>query len=149
MMERELDEVKYSIRRSLCMEVGEQLGKHWAKVRYEDLSDPRLKISVNKMNSLKAIFGTLYVADLAEHEAFIESHENIYDSPFENISDKYDSIEDLLIHDMILLESKLDDKQLKKMSDMYNIDFDILKKALPHAEDVLYQRLQEQLSYKL
>lgn len=71
MIERELNEVKYSIRRSLCMEVGQQLGKHWGQVRYEDLSDPRLHLPVDKMNSLKAMFGSLYIADLDEHEAYI------------------------------------------------------------------------------
>ena len=50
MIERELNEVKYSIRRSLCMEAGAQLGKHWAKVTYDDLS--HVKLPVDKMNSL-------------------------------------------------------------------------------------------------
>ena len=62
MIERELNEVKYSIRRSLCMEAGAQLGKHWAQVRYDDLS--KVSMPPEKLNSLKAIFGTVYWADL-------------------------------------------------------------------------------------
>ena len=73
MIERELVEVKYSIRRSLCMEAGEQLGKHWSKVRYEDLS--HVNLPKDKMDSLKAIFGSMYIADLDQLRRFI-NHRN-------------------------------------------------------------------------
>lgn len=141
-MERELDEVKYSVRRSLCMEVGNQLGKHWAKVTYEDLSNPELVLSPDKMNSLKAIFGSLYSADLDTHELYIEAEKP---DLFKHPSDNYDSIHDFLIHEMIEEESKLDDKKLREMADMYCLDFNELKKALPAAEADLYQKLHESL----
>ena len=145
MIERELNEVKYSIRRSLCMEVGNQLGKHWGQVKYDDLSDARLKLPAEKMNALKAIFGTLYVADLSEHEVFIESNPILPENEFENPSDEYDSIEELLIHDMIVTESKLTDAELRKMAEMYQLSFYDLKNALPHAEEILYRRLQNSM----
>ena len=72
MIERELNEVKYSVRRTLCMEVGDQVGKHWAQVKYDDLSDPRVNLPPDKMSSLKAIFGTLYMADLETVELFTD-----------------------------------------------------------------------------
>ncbi len=147
MIERELNEVKYSIRRSLCMEVGDQLGKHWGQVKYDDLSDPRLKLSAEKMNALKAIFGTLYVADLAEHEVFLEASPILPESDIENLSDEYDSVEELLVHDMILLEAKLTDSELRKMSDMYQIPFHVLKEALPRSEEILYRRIQESIDH--
>lgn len=146
MMERELNEVKYSIRRTLCMEVGQQLGKHWGQVKYEDLS--KVDLPADKMNSLKAIFGTLYMADLETHEMFIPAPTYHLENEFENLSDEYDTVEDLLIHDMIYLEEKLTDKKLKEMSEMYQIDFSILKEALPRAERVLYERLKKSLELK-
>lgn len=141
-MDRELTEVKYSIRRSLCMEVGNQLGKHWAKVTYEDLSDPRVNVSPQTMMSLKAIFGSLYVADLETHELYIEAEKpDLFQMP----DDNYDSIHDFLIHEMVYHESKLTDKDLEKMADMYCVDFDELKKELPKAEADLYKRLHDSL----
>lgn len=141
MIERELNEVKYSIRRSLCIKAGDQLGKHWAKVRYEDLSDPSLHLSTNDMNSLKAIFGTLYWADLEKHEIYLESEEKI--SNFEYPSDNYNSIEDLLVHEMCELECKLTDEQLLKIADLHGLDFWNLKKILPSAEKKLYTKLRK------
>ena len=111
-MERELDEVKYSFRRSLFMKVAKQLDKHWAKVTYEDLSNPVVKLTADEMNSLKAIFGSLYSADLETHEIYIEAAKP---DLFRNMSDNYDSIHDFLIHEMIENECKLDDKKLQAM----------------------------------
>lgn len=140
MIERELNEVKYSIRRSLCMEVGAQIGKHWGQVKYDDLSDPRVQLSADKMNALKAMFGTFYWADLSEHELYIEAPEE-RKSEFDDPSDKYDSIEELLIHEMVLNESKLSDNDLREMADMLQLDYRVLKQTLPHAERSLYRRL--------
>lgn len=144
MIDRELTEVKYSIRRSLCMEAGDQLGKHWAKVRYDDLSDPRLNLPTEKMNSLKAIFGSLYMADLSDHEMFLESPVK-HNSIENHVTDNYDSIEELLITEMIETEEKLTPRRLKKMSDVYQIDIDILKDRLPVAEKMLYERIKENM----
>ena len=141
-MERELDEVKYSVRRSLCMKVAKQLDKHWAKVTYEDLSNPILKLTADEMNSLKAIFGSLYSADLETHEIYIEAAKP---DLFRNMSDNYDSIHDFLIHEMIENECKLDDKKLQAMSDMFGVDFYELKKELPAAEADLYKKLHDSL----
>lgn len=141
-MERELDEVKYSVRRSLCILVGDQLNKHWSKVTYEDLSNPNLHISADKMNSLKAIFGSLYSIDLETQQIFIEAEKpDLFDQP----SDNYDSIHDFLIHEMISEECRLDDKKLMQMADMFCLDYDELKKELPSAERDLYKRLHDSL----
>lgn len=144
MIERELNEVKYSIRRSLCMEVGDQLGKHWGQIKYEDLNDPRLHLPPDKMNSLKAIFGSLYIADLADHEAYISTPVE-RTSVFEHLSDKYDSIEEFLIHEMINKESKLTERELHELSNILSIEYSVLKEALPRAESMLYKRLHDEL----
>lgn len=140
MIERELNEVKYSIRRSLCMEAGAQLGKHWGKVTYEDLS--KVNLPADKMNSLKAIFGTLYWADLETHELFIPSEEKI--SSFEYPTEEYtfDDIESFLIREMCDCESKLTDQMLHQYEREYGLDFNRMKRALPGAEAKLYRKLK-------
>lgn len=138
MIERELNEVKYSIRRSLCMEAGEQLGKHWGKVTYEDLS--KINLPADKMNSLKSIFGTLYWADLETHELYIPSEEKV--SSFEYPTDMYDDIESFLIKQMCDNECKLTDKLLKQFAADYSLDYKEMKKALPNAEIKLYKILK-------
>lgn len=140
MIERELNEVKYSIRRSLCMEAGKQLGKHWGQVKYEDLSS--VELEPDKMDSLKAIFGSMYWADLSTHAMFISSKEHI-PSAIDQFSDKYNSIRDLLIHEMIDEERRLTDSDLVKMSDLYSIPYVELQKALPKAENTLYTVLKD------
>lgn len=142
MIERELNEVKYSIRRSLCMEAGAQLGKHWAQVRYDDLN--KINMPPEKLNSLKAIFGTVYWADLETQAMFIEAPKASI-SKFENPSDKYNSLKDLLIHEMIVSESRLTDDTLLEMADMYGLDFWDLKSKLTEAELSLYNQLHDSL----
>lgn len=143
-MERELNEVKYSIRRALCMEAGQQLGKHWGQVKYEDLSDPRLNLPVDKMNSLKAMFGSLYVADLEDHLMFMESDPVSISSidKYEN-DDKYDDISSLLIRELIDVERQLNAKDFRRMSEMYGISEDDLEAAYPEALERLYKSLHE------
>ena len=144
MIERELNEVKYSIRRSLCMEVGQQLGKHWGQVRYEDLSDPRLHLSIDKMNSLKAMFGSLYIADLDDHEMYTPAPVSRV-SEFEEHDDKYNSIEEFLMNEMIEKESKLTERELHDLANMMCIEYNILKAALPRSEKMLYKKLHDSL----
>ena len=138
MIDRELTEVKYSVYRPLKMEVGDQLGKHWSKVRYEDLSDPRVHLPADKMNSLKAIFGSLYFADLGEYEPFLSGDTDNY-SEIEKLNDKYNTVEELLVHEMVDRETKLTDSILLQMSDIYGIRYDILKEKLLVAEQILYK----------
>lgn len=143
MIERELTEVKYSVRRSLCMEAGEQLGKHWSKVRYEDLNN--VKLPKDKMDSLKAIFGSMYIADLDQHTTYIKSEESLMPAIYKMLTDEYDDIETLLITEMIETEEKLTPRILNKMADMYQLDPEDLKAALPRAEKKLYKILQDNL----
>ena len=143
-MEREFDEVKYSLRRTLCMEVGNQIGKHWGKVTYEDLTDPRVKLSPDKMISLQAMFGSMYVADLETHAMFIKSDETPVDSS-DLYSDNYDSITDMLIHEMVEQEKSLTDKDLNKLSKMLDIPLEKLQALLVIAKDKLYSILTERI----
>lgn len=144
MIERELTEVKYSIRRSLCIEAGEQLGKHWSKVRYEDLA--HVNLPKEKMDSLKAIFGSMYIADLDQHTMYMKSEETVSPAIHRMLTDNYDSIETLLLTEMVESEEKITPRTLSKMADMYQIDIDDLKAALPVAEKKLYEIIQNSLA---
>lgn len=143
-MERELDEVKYSLRRTLCMEVGDQLGKHWAKVTYEDLSNPNVKLSADKMASLQAMFGSMYVADLDTHAMFIKSDEKPIDSS-DLYSGDYNDLVGLLVHEMVEQERDLNDKDLNSLSELLCIPKERLGKALPKARKQLYDTLVERI----
>ena len=143
-MERELDEVKYSLRRTLCMEVGAQIGKHWAKVTYEDLADPRVKLTPDKMASLQAMFGSMYVADLETHAMFIEADEMPSDvSDFYN--DNYDDLSGLLQHEMIELERDLTDKDFKSISATLSVPEEKLRAIYPEAKAALYKKLKDRV----
>ena len=143
MIERELNEVKYSVRRDLLMLAGKQLGKHWAKVTYDDLKD--VKLDADKMASLKAIFGSMYVADLETHAMFISSKDQCT-SILDEVNDNYDSIEDFLVHEMIEEERRLTDKDLQIMAETYSLDIDELHKCLPKAEKRLHQELLDKIN---
>lgn len=143
-MERELDEVKYSLRRTLCMEVGNQLGKHWAKVTYEDLSDPRVKLSPDKMASLEAMFGSMYVADLDTHAMFIKSEEKFIDSS-ELYSDNYDSLTDMLVHELVEQERDLTEKDIQGIAEMMCIPAEKLMNLLPQARQKLHDMLIDRI----
>lgn len=142
-IERELNEVKYSLRRTLCMEAGAQLGKHWGQVKYEDLKD--VKLPPEKMQALQAIFGTMYWADLDTHALFIEAP-STYSKEEEMYSDNYDTVEDMLVHEMILLEKKLEDSDLLEISMIQDIPFADLKKILPKAENKLHEYLENNVA---
>lgn len=144
MIERELNEVKYSIRRSLCMEAGKQLGKHWSQVKYEDLS--KVDLPVDKMNSLKSIFGSLYVADLEDHEMFIPADNSSYFSDQSVTDDNYNSVHEFLIHEMVEKESPLTDEMLYQYEEDFGIPFAEMKKQLPLAMEVLRKRLEDSIA---
>lgn len=143
-MERELNEVKYSTRRALCMEAGAQLGKHWGQVKYEDIAN--VKLSPDKMNSLKAIFGSLYPSDIEDHINYMESdpmHIPIVDQLYSN--DKYDDIPSLLIRELIDVERQLTQKDFKRMEDIYGIDEEDLRHHYAEALERLYNLLHESI----
>lgn len=144
-IERELNEVKYSLRRSLCMKAGEQLGKHWGQVKYDDLKD--VNLPPEDMQSLQAMFGSMYVADLETHALFIESTTD-FSGEEKYYSENYNTIEEMLIHEMVSQEKKLDDKDLLELSVILDISYFELKNALPQAEETLHKMLEDELAIK-
>lgn len=143
MIERELNEVKYSLRRSLCMKAGAQLGKHWGQVKYDDLA--KLTLPPEDMMSLKAIFGAVYWADLSEHELYMPAPDQDSSDVSKYLTDKYDDIEGLLIHEMVENESRLSDVDLYQLSEVTGVPFNALKAALPKALERLHAQLLNNL----
>lgn len=140
MLERDFNEVQYSLRRTLMMEVGDQLGKHWTKVTYEDLADPRLHISASHMTSLMAIFGSLYPASQEDISPYLEAPDSITKDkgPIDELNDEYNDIVNLLIREMIDKEKQLNTRDINKIADMYGLNASELKQKLPIAEKQLY-----------
>ena len=145
-IKRELNIIKYSLRRSVCMKAAEQLGKHWGQVTREDIAN--VKLNPQEMAVLEAIFCTQYdnpyeEGNLPRIKSNVESDfvvpygiDGIY-------TEDYDDIEDLIVHEMIECESKLDDAYLLKMSQMYGIPYAELEKARPLGEAKLKKTLEE------
>lgn len=152
---RELNTIKYSLRRQICMKAAAQLGKHWGQVTKDDI--PKVQLPPQEMQILESIFSTQYDVPLDEvttataiknrnkpaQSEFIVSYgiEDIY-------TENYDDLEDLIIHEMIEQESKLDDAYLLKMSGMYGIPFADLERARPLGEWKLKHQLEEYLDVR-
>lgn len=141
-IKRYLSVVSYTQRRTACSKAAKQLGKHWTKVTYEDLS--KVTLPAEDMIALKAVLGANIPADISELDTFLESKE-----PVQGIekyqTTKYDSIEELLIQEMIERESKLSDKDLKDIADMYSLPHETVTAAYPKSLDILYKRLSDNL----
>lgn len=140
-MERELNNIKYSTRRTLCIKAGEELGKKWTEITYDDINKLQ-GWSTNDIHALQAVFSSTSNQDFEVTSIFkpskieIDTVDNLY-------YDDYDSLEDLIIHEMIETESKLDDKYLFKLSEMLTIPYHELVKARPVAEAKLKKRLED------
>jgi hypothetical protein len=143
-MEREFDNVSWTLRRSLCMKAGEQLGKYWSNVTYEDIA--KVKLPPDQMEALRSIFCTMNNADINDVSIYKPAATVVEDKIEELYNDEYDSVEDLLIHEMLEKESKLEDSFLLKMSELYDIPFNELLKARPAAEEKLKAQLEEAIN---
>ena len=143
-MVREFENVRSTLRRSLCMKAGEQLGKFWSKVTYEDIS--KVSLPPDQMEALRSMFCTLNNADVNDISIYKPAATVVEDKIDELYHDEYDSIEDLIIHEMLEREEKLEDSFLLKMSQLYDIPYNELVAARPGAEEKLRRQLEEVIS---
>ena len=148
---RELNTIKYSLRRQVCMKAAAQLGKHWGQVNKEDIS--KVHLNPQEMQILESIFCTQY--DNSYDDSTISAKlkstkpDFIIANGIDDIyTEQYDDLEDLIIHEMIEQESKLDDAYLLKMSQMYGIPYCDLIRARPLGELKLKLQLEETLDVK-
>jgi len=143
---RELNTIKYSLRRTVCMKAAAQLGKHWGQITKEDVA--KVKLAPQEMRVLESIFCTQYEIQYEEgntpktksaiQDDFVVPYgiDGIY-------TENYDELEDLIVHEMIENECKLDDGYLLKMAEMYDIPYNELEKARPLGEAKLKRQLEE------
>ena len=142
---RELNIIKYSLRRTVCIKAAEQLGKKWTEINKDDLQ--YVQLCPQDMRILEAIFNTRnnasYEENVNPNREETKIHEFIPNGIEDIYTENYDNLEDLIVHEMIESESKLEDSYLLKMSTMYGIPFCDLVKARPIGEQKLKAMLEE------
>ena len=144
---RELNVIKYSLRRSLCSKAANMLNKEkWADVTKEDIA--KLNLPQNELDILERIFNNKYTKDIDKPETgtVIKSMQLAVDTVEELYTENYDSVVDLIVHEMIEQESKLSDSHLLKMANLYTIPYDELLKARPLGEAKLKQKLEDAIN---
>lgn len=141
MIKRELNLVKYSVRRSLCMKVSNQLGKSWTEVTVEDLD--KVKLNADDLSALKRILNATFSYDIDELDGVVSTKTTqMSDYMIDRLYfDEFDTIEELLMNQMLTDECKLPNSKLMEMSKIYSIDYSVLLQARPVAEQMLYDRL--------
>ena len=143
---RELNIIKYSLRRTVCMKAAKQLGKKWTEITKEDIQN--VQLDQQDMHILETIFNTRNNAsyDDSEGGAKLKNQQLGFAASYgidDIYTENYDSLEDLIVHEMIEAESKLEDADLLKMSELYGIPFCDLQKARPLGEEKLKTMLEE------
>jgi len=151
-IKRELNTIKYSLRRTVCMKAAEQLGIHWGKITKEDIA--KVKLSPQEMRILEAIFNVQNNANFDDVGTGIRTtgttpaNFTIASGIDEIYTEQYDELEDLIVHEMIECEAKLTDADLLKMSTLYDIPYVELEKARPLGEEKLKQQLEAYMDVK-
>jgi hypothetical protein len=138
---RYLNPISYTVRRVLCMKVAAQLNKKWTEVEFDDIK--YVNLPQNDILALKAILGSTMPDDISNYESLIGEEDTGSIDKYQTV--EYNSIDEMLIQEMIEHESKLTDKDLRYLADMLCLDFDTLKRRLPYAMDTLYKRLKSNL----
>lgn len=138
---RYLNPISYTVKRVLCMKLAEQVGKKWTEVCFDDIKNA--KLPQNDIIALKSILGSAMPEDISTYDSLIESRDTSSIDKYQTI--EYDSIEEMLIQEMIERESPLSDKDLKNLADMLSLEYEQLKAILPKAMSTLYTRLKSNL----
>ena len=138
---RYLNPISYTVKRQLCMKVANQLGKKWTEVCFDDIH--KVQLCQQDILTLKAILGAPMPDDISSYETLIESKDSSSIDKYQTV--EYNSIEEMLIQEMIERESPLSDKDLRELADMLGLEFDDLKACLPTAMQTLYKRLKSNL----
>jgi hypothetical protein len=120
--------------------------KRWADVTKEDIA--KLDLPQNELDILERIFNNRFTKDIDKPEtgAILKTPQITIDTMEELYTENYDSVVDLIVHEMIEQESKLSDSHLLKMSNLYTIPYDELLKARPLGEAKLKQRLEDAIN---
>ena len=137
---RELVTVKHTVNRGLKMEAASQLGIHYSKLTYDDLS--KVSMRPDRMAALKAVFHADYEEDLDTAAIFVpDTYSDVSTYEQDLYSDKYNDVEHVIMNEMIEKEKMLTLDDLFELSDVTGIDVSDLKQAQPKAEKLLYDEL--------
>lgn len=138
MVRRELCVVKYTPQRTLCMKVAKEFGISWTEVTEDHIKKAHL--SKPDLDALMAMLNADNKTELTDNMQNTAEEKDAYFS-FDYSTTKYNSVRDLLIHEMVCTESPLEDRDLLRMANMYDIPFYELKMELPFAMEVLHNNL--------
>ena len=127
------------------MKAAAQVNKPWGKLTKEDLKN--IQLPPNEMKILEAIFNSKYSLDIDSPDNKGATSESGYlvDIVDDIYTEEYDDLEDLIVHEMIEAEMRLDDDYLHQMSELYCIPFEELKAARPLGEAKLQKQLEDAL----
>ena len=139
---QDLSEVKYTPKRNVMSKISKQLGKPWSEVRKEDLNDPRVKLSPANRKFAETLFEIPNMKSLEDVSVYIATAPQDV-SIADKLTYEYDSIEELLVREMIITEKKLSNAHLQRLANMFCLDIDELILARPSAEGILLERLRE------
>lgn len=139
---RALCTVSYTQRRWACQKAAKQLGKHWTAVTYEDLS--KLDLPADDIQALKSILLATTSANIDDYELHLAA-DTEKTSIEDYQTDKYDTVEELLIQEMIERESALTDKDLANMADLYCIPLSEMQSEYQNALRTLHKRLVDNM----
>lgn len=143
---RDLVTVKHTINRSLKMEAANQLGIHYSKLTYNDLS--QVSMEPDKMSALKAVFNADMEEDLDTAAIFMPTRSDTSQYEEELYSDEYNDVQGLLMHEMMDREKLLTFDDLIEISDITGIDVEVLKSHQTEAENELHSKLLDIVQYK-
>lgn len=143
-IKRYLNTFSYSQKRNLCIKAAAQLNKPWTSINYDDLA--KVELPEDDMLALKTILGYKHPQDISDIEGYTDTHMTPVYGIEKYVSDKYDTVEEMLIQEMVTQEAPIEDKQLKYLSELYSIPYIELKQALPRAMHILHERLTRNLN---
>ena len=138
MIRRELCVVKYTPQRVLCMKVAKEFDISWTEVTEEHIKKSHL--SKQDLDALMAMINADNKIELTDNIQSTAEEKDTYFS-FNYSTTKYNAVRDLLIHEMVCMESPLEDKDLLRMANLYDIPFYELKMQLPFAMETLHNNL--------
>jgi hypothetical protein len=145
-VERELNTIKYNLYRTLTMKAGNELGKPWTKVNYDDLHLLKT-LAPDEIQSLAAIFGIPFSVDLDTYATYEPGKEDTTSDSSKYLLTHFnkDNLVELLIQEMVASEAPLTRDDLKHMAEIYDVSFRRLEASLPDALDLLHRRIEKNL----
>ena len=145
MIKRDLNDVKNPDRRKVLMKIGEEVGKHWGKVVYEDIAKCKTLSYEEKQFAGAILQPNMESIDTYSIYNACKDDYSIIDSIIECdvVIKSEDDIINLLQKRTVELESKLTYNDLVELSTLLNVPFNTLNQYYDVALAQLYKRLKD------